>query len=212
MFELYANKTQLTVRQREPVTSGSVNAYKARFDFYPDWSGLTRTAVFKSGGEPVSVLLDETGQCVIPWEVLTSHGRQLTAGVCGMRDGEVVLPTIWANCGVILEGASVGEPARPPTPDLWRQILDALERKADGLDYDGQFLSLLSGDEALASVPIASGGGEGAVYRFGHGLKQEGDLVSVNAVSDFSGDNTLPITASAVQSVVGNIEILLGTI
>lgn len=30
MFVLYANKTKLTLRQREPVTSGSVNVYPVR--------------------------------------------------------------------------------------------------------------------------------------------------------------------------------------
>lgn len=36
MFVLYANKTQLTVRKREPVTGGGVNAYHARFELSPD--------------------------------------------------------------------------------------------------------------------------------------------------------------------------------
>lgn len=52
----------------------------------------------------------------------------------------------------------------------------------------------------------------GAAYQFGHGLKVTGNTVSVNAVNDFNGDNTLPITAAAVEATVGNIAILLGTI
>ena len=118
MFILYANKTQLTVRAREPLTSGSVNAYEARFEFSPDWEGLTKTAVFKAGNEVRSVLLGADGQCTIPWEVLSSHGRQLTAGVCGTRGTDMVLPTVYANLGTILEGAAPGENARPPTLDL----------------------------------------------------------------------------------------------
>ena len=53
-----------------------------------------------------------------------------------------------------------------------------------------------------------------AVVAIGHGLllDRETNTLSVNAVSDFEGDNTLPITAAAVQDTVGNIEILLGTI
>ena len=118
MFQLYANKTQLTVRAREPLTSGSVNTYIARFEFSPDWEGLTKTAVFKAGNEVRSVLLGADGQCTIPWEVLSSHGRQLTAGVCGTRGTDMVLPTVYANLGTILEGAAPGENARPPTLDL----------------------------------------------------------------------------------------------
>lgn len=55
--------------------------------------------------------------------------------------------------------------------------------------------------------------GKSYPYKIGHGLKVEGgNTLAVNAVSDFSGDNTLPITAAAVQETVGNIEIILGTI
>lgn len=208
MFILYANKNQLTVRKREPVTSGSVNVYAARFEFSPDWQGLTRKAVFRGSGQTLTVLLDEGGECVIPWEVLTSSGQPLTAGVFGMR-GETALPTVWARLGTILDGVPGDSPgAKPPTPDVWQQELD---RKGDTLAYDGLNLSLKSGEKTLSSVEVTGGGGTVA-YRFGHGLKQDGLDVSVDAVSDFSGDNTLPMTAAGVQTTVGNIEALLATI
>lgn len=208
MFQLYADKNKLTVRQREPVTSGSVNVYTVRFEFSPDWHGLTRKAVFKAGKESRTVLLDESGQCVIPWEILTSHGQPLMAGVFGTAD-ETALPTTWASLGTILEGVPGDSPgAKPPTPDVWEQELD---RKGDTLAYDGLNLSLKSGEKTLSSVEIA-GGGTGVAYRFGHGLKQDGLDVSVNTVSDFTGDNTLPMTAAGVQTTVGNIEALLATI
>jgi len=152
MFILHANKTQLTVRQREPVTSGSVNVCKARFEFSPDWDGLTRTAVFKAGEVSRSVLLDECGECSVPWEVLEKSNIQLRAGVCGTRGGKEVLPTIWADLGAILEGAAAGEDAQPPTPDLWEQKLAG---KGDSLGYDGTNLSLMSGDKPLSTVKIA---------------------------------------------------------
>ncbi len=159
MFVLYANKNQLTVRKKEPVTSGSVNVYTARFEFSPDWAGLTRKAVFKAGKESRTVLLDESGECAIPWEVLTSHGQPLTAGIFGMAD-ETALPTTWANLGIILEGVpGDGEGSKSPAPDLWEQ---ELTRKGDGLEYDGINLTLMSGDKALSTVQIA-GGEEGDV-------------------------------------------------
>ena len=57
-----------------------------------------------------------------------------------------------------------------------------------------------------------SGGGES--YIIGYGLKLEAstNTLSVNSVNDFNGDNTLPITAAAVQTTVGNIDVILGTI
>ena len=142
--------------EREPVTSGSVNVYRARFEFSPDWEGSNRKAVFKAGKELRTVLLDDGGGCVIPWEVLTFHGMTLTAGVFGAR-GDAILPTTWASLGTVLEGVPTASPgARPPTMDAWEQ---ALAGKGDKLVYDGLNLSLTAGDKPLSTVQIAGGGG-----------------------------------------------------
>ena len=151
MFELYANKNRLRVRRREPVTSGSVNVYEARFQFSEDWAGLSRTAVFRAGGVSVSVALGENGACSVPWEVLQKPGVRLEAGVYGTRGGEVVLPTVWADLGFVCAGAAPGDNALPPTPDLWRQELDG---KGDKLDLEGLRLRLMSGDKPLSEVEL----------------------------------------------------------
>ena len=130
MIKLYVNKNHLTVRERELLTSGSVNAYQVLFEFSPDWDGLERTAVFRSSKKSVSVLLGADGECKIPWEVLSFHGQRIYAGVCGTRGGDLVLPTVWADLGTVQEGACPGEPSSPPTPELWEQ---ALEKKGDAL-------------------------------------------------------------------------------
>ena len=112
--------------------------------------------MFKAGKESRIVLLDESGECVIPWEVLVSHGHPLMAGVFGSAD-ETALPTTWVSLGVILEGVpGDGEGSKPPTPDLWEQELD---RKGDTLAYDGLNLSLKSGNKTLSSVEVAGAGG-----------------------------------------------------
>lgn len=158
MFDLYAEKNQLCVRQRESVTSGSVNVYGVRFTFSEDWDGLTKTAVFRAGEKTVSVLLDAAGETVVPWEVLAVPGRRLETGVYGTLGAETVLPTVWADLGYILTGAAPGEEARPPTPDLWQQ---ELAKKGDRLGYtEAAELGLFSGEELLSAVPV-SGGGEG---------------------------------------------------
>lgn len=130
MFQLYANKNQLKLLEREPLTSGSVNVYEVRFEFSPDWDGLTRTAVFKAGSESRSILLDESGECVIPWEVLTKPNIALRAGVYGTKGGELVLPTVRENLGVIQDGTEPGESSQPPTPSVYEQIVD-LAAKAE---------------------------------------------------------------------------------
>lgn len=156
MFDLYADKTRLTVREREPVTSGSVNAYPVRFTFSPEWEGLDKVAVFYGAGKAVSVVPNESGECTVPWEVLTVSGVHLFAGVQGRREDEVVLPTDLVNLGLILEGAVPGEDARPPTPDLWRQ---ELAQKGDTLGYTRSGnLGLYSGEKLLSEVTIEGGG------------------------------------------------------
>lgn len=59
----------------------------------------------------------------------------------------------------------------------------------------------------------ASGGGGSADITIDHTLKydQYGNL-GVNTASVVEKDNTLPITSAAVETTVGNIEILLKTI
>ena len=155
MFLLHAEKTKLAVLEREAVTSGSVNAYAARFEFSEDWEGLDKTAVFQAGCVAREVLLGPEGACVVPWEVLRVPGYQLKAGVRGKQGGEVVLPTIWADLGVILEGVPAGG-SPPPSPELWEQELD---RKGDGLGYTEEgYLGLYSGKKLLSAVPVPGGG------------------------------------------------------
>lgn len=46
----------------------------------------------------------------------------------------------------------------------------------------------------------------------GHGLKAVDGKLTVSAVDDFQGDNTLPMTAAGIDTLVGNIQALLETI
>lgn len=210
---MHANKNKLYVRKFEELTSGSVNVNQVQFEFSEDWDGMARTAVFKQGNTAISVLLCEDAACYIPYEVLQEHGRALYAGVYGTKDGAVVLPTIWTSLGEVKEGVKLGEDARPPTPEIYEQVLNEVSNKADGMRYteDGD-LGLYAGDKLLESVPIQGGGQEEDSVVFGHGLKVSGNTVSVDAVNELNGDNTLPITAAAVNATVGNIAVLLGTI
>ena len=123
MFRLYAKKVVLEVNQREVVTSNSVNVYQCQFQFDRAWDGLERTAVFQAGDNTVSTLLDGTGICVIPWEVLQDARRSLYAGVYGTKDGNIVLPTIWTKLCEIKQGVNPGESTQPPTPSVYEQIL-----------------------------------------------------------------------------------------
>lgn len=205
MFILCANKNQLTMRKREPVTSGSVNVYEVRFEFSADWDGLERTAVFRCGAESRSVLLDAGNTCTVPWEVLATPGRQLAAGVYGTRGGELVLPTVWAWLGMVLEGVPAGGPGtQPPTPDVWEQ---ELARKGDALAYDGLNLSLKSGGKTLSSVQIAGGGGGGTSDHralVNRDASDQHPIVAISGLREALDSIPIPMTAEQLRKILMN--------
>lgn len=194
-FIVNVNKNLIDVETVETITSGSSNVYVMKFNFSDEWSVLERVAVFRKGKEtPVNILLDDDNQCMIPWEVMTTPEAVITFGVFGTMDGNVVLPTVWANGGIVVEGVITGIELEPPTPDLYQQILARLAYIENNLGI---------GDEE---------GNQKPAYTFGHGLQVKDNEVSVNSVSNFDGDNTLPITAAGVLETLGNIQIILATI
>lgn len=161
MFSLFAKKNVLAVNQREVVTSGSVNVYEVQFQFDSEWDGLEKTAVFRSGDCTVSTLLDETETCIIPWEVFQDAKRTLYAGVYGTKNGNTVLPTIWASLGEIRQGCEPGESTQPPTPSVYEQIL------AEIGDLDA--LATSAKDSLVSAINElyysgGGGGGTGNVY------------------------------------------------
>ena len=187
-------KNGIQATAREMVTSGSVNVYRARYRFSPEWDGMTKRYVFRAGtGKAVSAEPEGDGVCVIPWEVLAKPGLRLYAGVYGTADGEVVLPTVWAYLGTILEGACTGEDGREPTPDVYEQLLKALEGKADKLGLDGQKLSLLSGERELSSVVISGGGGGGTDDHRALSHREDADQHPVEAISGLDEISNLEI-------------------
>ena len=69
-----------------------------------------------------------------------------------------------------------------------------------------------SGGGGSADVPIASDTVAG-IIRVGENLKiDENGVLSVDTATAVEEDNTRPVTSAAVQTTVGNIEILLKTI
>lgn len=159
MFVLYADKTRLDVRQREPVTSGSENVYQLRFEFSPEWEGLEKTAIFQTGyAESTAALAG--GACTIPPEVLKAPGYFLMAGVCGKMGEELVMPTVWADLGVIREGAVSG-PVTPPAEEGTSDHRELTNRDAEGqhpiasiTNLERELSKRLTEDSAMSVVDI----------------------------------------------------------
>ena len=161
MIILTASKSCLTASRRELLVEGAVNVNIVQFVFSSDWDGLTKTAVFQSGSDKYSVLLDESNEAPIPWEVLQNPRRTLYAGVYGTNGESLVLPTIWASLGTIQEGANPGQDTQPPTPSVYEQIL----AKIGDLDA----LATSAKDSLVSAINElyysgGGGGGTGNVY------------------------------------------------
>lgn len=113
-------------------------------------------------------------------------------------------------------GVAPGEDALPSTPNVWQQALEKKQDKLTGLP--GQVVGF---DETGNAVPQNAtpsgsgsdvGSGSGGAWNIGHGLAVVEGKLTVDTTDDFMGDNTLPMSAAGVQTVVGNINVLLGTI
>lgn len=131
LFAIEVKKNIATIVKTEPMTSGSSKVYLVEFHFSPEWNDLARVAVFRSGETTIDVMLDESNICFVPWEVLVDHSVPVEFGVYGTRDGNVVLPTIWAKTDDILEGVATGAEAQPPSPTLYDQLLATLQSIKD---------------------------------------------------------------------------------
>lgn len=136
MFTLQVKKNQIKVvkEKSELMTSGSLNVYPIQFMFSSEWSYLEKVAVFatdmtKDGPKENPIynqLIDDNNRCFIPWEVNLVHSQHVYVGVFGTLNGEVVLPTIWADLGNVSLGVITGIEIEPPTPTLYEQMLAKL--------------------------------------------------------------------------------------
>lgn len=183
------------------LVSSSVNIYSCSFVFSDDWNGYTKTAVFclnDGTNFEVPILQDV---CNIPWEALQEPGnlRIGVYGIMGSCENGQRYPTVWTNDIRVARGTPSCE-TNPPTLSAYEQFVQQVEDASNQAVEAAQ-----EAKDAAASIKQ---------YKVGHGLKLEddGETLSVNAVNNFDGDNTLPITAGAVQASIGTIEVVLSKI
>lgn len=133
MFQIDVQKAKPSAKTIEPlVTSGSLNAFSVQFKFNEEWDGMTKFATFRIKGQPIiEILLDETNICDIPWELMKDPGVQIQVGAYGIKIGDdkhIRLPTTWINLQNVSEGVLFGTEGREPTPDIYEQFVEALNK------------------------------------------------------------------------------------
>ncbi len=173
MIQVNVQARDAEAQATEPITSGSVGL-PVSFRFSEDWEGMGKTAIFKGSGTFVDLAL--TGNCcTVPHEVLASAGGHLKIGVYGTRNqGQQVTPTVWADAGLIREGAAPSEiEPTPATESLVQQILEAAEAAesiaqsvrddADAGEFDGA--DGQPGQTGPAGPGVPAGGSKGQVLK-----------------------------------------------
>lgn len=126
MFIIKVNKNQLTVKDFDMITSGSVDVYTVQFQFSNYWDGFEKAVIFRTRTKSISVRLTND-ECQIPWEVMTTPKEAITIGVYGTDSEGRILPTVWGILTVIEEGAILSDTnPSESTPSIYQQILDEL--------------------------------------------------------------------------------------
>lgn len=136
MITATVDRNSIKIDHEELITSGSVKTNFVKFDFSPDWNGLTKTAIFQTRKVSIPVVVDKNNTVAIPWEAMAFPKEEIKFGVYGVRfddtstsaDEEIVLPTIWGSLGKVVEGVLVqSPPITDPTKDAYLQLLDFIK-------------------------------------------------------------------------------------
>lgn len=118
------------------------------------WDGLTKSMVCRAG-RIVKTILGVGDTATVAHECMAPN-QTLFIGIEGRNaDGTLVIPTVWARCGLIFSGATTdADPSADPTLPVWAQI----EGKVGNLDD----LNTETKDNLVAAVNEAmeKGGGE----------------------------------------------------
>lgn len=116
----------------------------AHFTVDEAWSGLTIFALFYNrvcAAEPIE--LDETMTCAVPAVVLEKPVSEFLVGLVGYGANGYRLTTDRAGIDLGQAAYTSGATMKPPTPDVYAQLLEQVVRKLDanqGAEHAGKAL------------------------------------------------------------------------
>ena len=133
---------------KKVIPAGVIGA-QVEFEYADDvWKGLHKTVVFR-GPETKDVVTDAS-IVTIPPEVAEKPLSLLSVGVYGVdADGNLAIPTIWADLGVVRESANPsGDTTTDPSLPVWAQI-QGMIGNLDDLDTEAKNNLVAAVNEAL---------------------------------------------------------------
>lgn len=103
----------------------SKNYLHAHFTFETDeWSDVVATAIFRNDTAAKEVLIDQNGDCLVPWEIIQNNGDVIYVS-CFAGD---LITVNMARVRIYETGYGDDlESATPPTPSVYAQIIDRMD-------------------------------------------------------------------------------------
>lgn len=167
---LKVNGAEIQASVAGTLTSGMVGI-PVTIEYDETWEGLTKNLVCRcsrgTDRETHRTILDVGNTTVVAHEVMQA-GMLLYLGVEGYStDGTLVIPTTWAMCGVIQNGANTGEDlSADPTLPIWGQLRREIEQIKQEVVTPGQITEILSCvQSAVQAAAIYAGRAETAAKR-----------------------------------------------
>lgn len=190
---LTVNGAQAQASVSGTLTSGMVGV-PVTIKYDETWEGLTKNLVCRcsrgTDQEDHRTILNVGNTAVVAHEVMQA-GMHLYLGIEGCNaDGTLVIPTIWAMCGVIQTGANTGEDlSADPTLPVWGQLQTEIERIRQDAVTPEQLAGILSDiQSAVQASAIYAGQAEAAAKRAEEaaGPSQNGGVTAaqINALDD----------------------------
>jgi hypothetical protein len=133
----------------------TINGIKCNFEFRSDWSNLKPTVVFARGHiypatqnpQTIPALLDDNNECIVPPEIVSEKG-EFSIGLFGENDTTRIV-TNWLYYKTKLGCYDAGIAPNPPTPDVYDQILGALNNKSDINHIHNEYVTNEEVDELI---------------------------------------------------------------
>lgn len=125
--KVYVNELEARTIYGKKITKG-LRGGKVSLEYAGGiWGGLVKSVAFTNGLKTVGVL-NAGLEVEIPPEVTDTAGVEIMVGVCGVDGTGIVIPTIWANLGEVLEAAPADfeEADKELTPSVTEQLLSLI--------------------------------------------------------------------------------------
>lgn len=183
-IKLIVNGARASATTNGILTSGSVGI-PVTIQCDSTWDGLTKNLVCASGkGRPTDnsrTIMGIDTTAVVAHEVMTANDR-LYLGVEGRNaDGTLVIPTLWADCGLIFPGVDdSADPSADPTLPIWAQLqaeLQALKGTNTSENTSGltaAHITALDGMFKVCAFTTADISGEYAAFQTAFGISDPG--------------------------------------